>query len=658
MHNRKLAYSIIFLLFLSLGWCSKSIAQTNGVSTKPPRVWYLNIKGNKAYSDLVLKDIIATKAPSFIQKLMFWKNPGTDFSQTEVEKDAIRIEHYYSRRGYPDVHVTYNVKSEKSEWKKKITFTVDEGVPLKVDSVSYAINAPQKDSLRIEESNSFQRALHQIPLRVGKRYQTNLKPDVTGRMATVMNNLGYPYAHVELQPNVDSVAHKVDLHVIMVPETIGYISKINAEQVPDKDKHILVRQSGIRVGDRYSQKLLSDAQQAIFSHPLFNFVTVEVPDQPHDSTVVVDITAREHKPHTISIQGGFGTEEYLRGQVSWTNRNPFGGGNDFNTTARASFIEQRLTFSFHVPYIFNNKSSFLTSPFASHQLEPGYELLQAGINNTLIYQASPYLTHTATYEYTRNNIMQKQTNVTSRRDTTTLYNISSLQFSTIYQHNFASNGNAWYVNPYVEFSGLLGTGTYTYQKVSLSVSRLQQIGYYTDLLVRLNSGLIFHQKNDTLPASIRFFGGGVRSVRGWYRQQLGTKEALLHSDGSFNKYLPYGGRVIFTFNLELRQGLQFIYPKLGMAVFLDGGQVWRRFNDVTFFDNHTFQSLIRQTNYDGLQFGAGMGLSYRTPIGPVRLDVGYKLNPALSDLNYYNGTYHGSKGWNRIAFHLSIGNTF
>ena len=658
MSYRKLAYSTIFLLFLTLGCYLRADAQPKGVAGKPPRVWDVNIRGNHTYSDMVLKDIIATQAPSFIQKLMFWKQYGSSFDQTEVEKDVIRIEHYYKRRGFPDVHVSYNVKSGHPQWKKIVTFTVNEGVPLKITSLTFAIDAPQKDSVRIVSSNSFQKALRQIPLRVGERFQTINEPDVMGRMVNVMNNLGYPYANCDLQPHIDSLAHKVHLHIILKPGTIGYITKINAEQVPDKDKHILIRQSGIHIGERFSQKMLSDAQQAIFSHPLFNFVTVEIPDQPHDSTVTVDITAREHKPHTVSIQGGFGTEEYLRGQVSWTNRNPFGGGNDFNTTARASFIEQRLTFSFHMPYIFNNKSSFVTSPFASHQLEPGYELLQAGINNTLVYQASPYLTHTVTYEFTRNNIMQKQTNVTAFRDTTSLYNISSLQFSTIYQHNFGSSGSAWYINPYVEFSGLLGTGTYTYQKVSLSVNRLQKIGYHTDLVVRLNGGLIFHDENDTLPANIRFFAGGARSVRGWYRQQLGTKEPLLHSDGSFNKYLPYGGRAEFTFNIELRQGLQFIYRKLGMDVFLDGGQVWRRVKDVMLFDRHSFQSLIHKINYNGLQFGAGMGLSYRTPIGPVRLDVGYKLNPTLADLNYYNGRYHGSRAWNRIAFHLSIGNTF
>lgn len=607
---------------------------------------------------MVLKDIIATKAPSFLQKIIFWRKRGSDYSELEVKKDVIRIEHYYERRGFPDVQVTWHVHNGSASWKKIVTFYVDEGLPLKTVSVSYTIQAPRKDSLRIQKSALFHRALRRIPLRKGKRYEKIREHAVSGRMEAALNNLGYPYAGVELHPLVDSIAHKVDLKMLIKPGPLAYISEINVAQVPQEDRHILVRQSGLKIGERFSQKGLNEAQQAIFSHPLFNFVTVEIPDQPHDSTVTIQITAREHKPYTIGIRAGFGTAEYLRGEVSWTDRNPFGGGNEFTTTARASFIEQRLTLSYLVPYIFNNKSSFFTSPFISHRLEPGYELLQGGINNTMVYQVSPYLTHTITYEYTRNNITQKKTNVTTYRDTTQLYNISALQFSAIYQRNFAGGGDGWYLSPYLELSGLLGTGTYTYQKASLSISRLQEIGYRTDLVVRLNGGMIFYGKNDTLPASIRFFEGGNRSVRGWYRQQLGTKLPVLHPDGSFSQYIPSGGRVEFTFNLELRQGLPFIYPKLGMAAFIDGGQVWRKASDIFFFDKHTFRDVIHQMNYDGLQFGAGLGLSYRTPIGPVRLDVGYKLNPTLSDLNYYNGTYHGSRTWNRIAFHLSIGNTF
>ena len=99
---------------------------------------------------------------------------------------------------------------------------------------------------------------------------------------------------------------------------------------------------------------------------------------------------------------------------------------------------------------------------------------------------------------------------------------------------------------------------------------------------------------------------------------------------------------MFGFNVEIRQELEFLIDGLGMAAFLDGGQVWE-----------TFARVPRRP----LQFGVGGGLRYQSPLGPVRVDIGYKLNPTNRDLDIYQGTSHGS-GWNRIGIHFSIGQAF
>ncbi|MCC5935322.1 MAG: BamA/TamA family outer membrane protein, partial [Balneolales bacterium] len=78
-----------------------------------------------------------------------------------------------------------------------------------------------------------------------------------------------------------------------------------------------------------------------------------------------------------------------------------------------------------------------------------------------------------------------------------------------------------------------------------------------------------------------------------------------------------------------------------LAGFLDGGQVWLSYKDV---------------NPADFQYGAGGGIRYMSPIGPIRLDIGWKLNPADEDLNRFNGQEFG--GVNRWALHFSIGQAF
>ena len=99
---------------------------------------------------------------------------------------------------------------------------------------------------------------------------------------------------------------------------------------------------------------------------------------------------------------------------------------------------------------------------------------------------------------------------------------------------------------------------------------------------------------------------------------------------------------MFTFNLELRQDLNELIPKVGLAAFLDGGQIWSDLNSV---------------DERPIQFGAGGGIRYQSPIGPVRVDIGYKLNPTDEDLNIYEGEDFGN-AWSRIGIHFSIGQAF
>ena len=105
-----------------------------------------------------------------------------------------------------------------------------------------------------------------------------------------------------------------------------------------------------------------------------------------------------------------------------------------------------------------------------------------------------------------------------------------------------------------------------------------------------------------LPASERFFAGGDTTVRGFALDRLGTPETL-DSSG-----FPTGGNAVIVLNAELRVP---VWRDLGAAAFLDGGNVFRRAGDLDL-------SRIRGT--------AGFGVRYRSPLGPLRLDLGFKLD--------------------------------
>jgi outer membrane translocation and assembly module TamA len=128
-----------------------------------------------------------------------------------------------------------------------------------------------------------------------------------------------------------------------------------------------------------------------------------------------------------------------------------------------------------------------------------------------------------------------------------------------------------------------------------------------------------------LPASERFFAGGSTTVRGFEIDKLGAVDTITEAG------FPRGGNALLVLNLELRAN---VWRDLGVVGFLDGGNVFARASD---FD------------VSELRASPGIGLRYRSPIGPIRVDLGFKLRRReLSPGNFESPT----------AFHVSVGHAF
>ena len=127
-----------------------------------------------------------------------------------------------------------------------------------------------------------------------------------------------------------------------------------------------------------------------------------------------------------------------------------------------------------------------------------------------------------------------------------------------------------------------------------------------------------------LPASERFFAGGDSTVRGFALDRLGSA-ATLNADG-----FPTGGNALVVLNAELRTPH---VKGVGLVGFVDTGNVFRRVRDVQVSD-------LRTT--------AGIGFRYRSPLGPLRLDLGFKLDRR----DFTSGSER------RTVYHLSLGQAF
>jgi len=199
-----------------------------------------------------------------------------------------------------------------------------------------------------------------------------------------------------------------------------------------------------------------------------------------------------------------------------------------------------------------------------------------------------------------------------------------LQFSTAGNPLDARRG--YQVTFHAEQAGRLLPGSFKYTSFSIEGRHYLPLGNRLVWANRAQIANIAPPGDDPtlVPFGKRYFLGGSTTNRGWGIYELGPL-----SNG-----LPVGGNSLVALSSEVRARFS---GKLGAVFFLDGGNVWANSYGQNLHDLH---------------YAIGPGLRYQTPVGPLRFDVGYQLNPEPGLL------VNGQPQQRRWRMHFSVGQAF
>jgi outer membrane protein insertion porin family len=196
-----------------------------------------------------------------------------------------------------------------------------------------------------------------------------------------------------------------------------------------------------------------------------------------------------------------------------------------------------------------------------------------------------------------------------------------------------------YINAKSGFSGgFLGGEDHFYSFVA-SYQAYRSLGGGAVFAYRVRGGYaeaFGDSKDRGVPFENRFFSGGGNSVRGYKENSLGPQG----EEGD-----PLGGRVVLLTNVELRFPIPYLARyNFGGALFFDGGNVWSSFGEIE-PGQFALYSDREETTFRDYRYSTGVGVRYNTPIGPIRLDVGFPLKKTEDiDRDY--------------LFHISLGQIF
>jgi outer membrane protein assembly factor BamA len=528
------------------------------------------------------------------------------FTRT-LQEDLQRCELFLARHGHPHARIEPRFEPDDEGRKLKVVLMIEPGPAVVVESVTVtglppALAADFGGDLMVRKGSVL------IDAKVEETVQA---------LASRLKKAGYPRATVAARViRGDSV--RAALNFEAEPGEQSRFGEALVTGVPDDLVPLVGKTIAVRKGALYSPVVVQRADESLRGLGLFRQIRLGWQDAgPGVVDVRADLSPRKFRSAEVGV--GYYTDDYLRGSARWQHRNFLRAGRGLEVRAAASRFQQEGLISLWWPALLGTRTRASTLLDVTHENEDSYELMNSQLELALTYRFSLATSVRAGVAVSDVNVTVKTDEPGAFREQGGLLTIFSLKFSRDSSDDrlYPTRGTVTWLTAEWAPSGFLSESHYV--KLETYGSWYQTILGPAVLAARLNMGVAkpVGTSVDLLPNK-RFYAGGSSSMRGAGRRKLGPLDAA----GA-----PLGGELKALGSAELRFPLYKIFQG---AWFVDTGQVWRT-RDLA--------------DWKDLEVAIGPGLMVRTPVGPVRVDVGYDLTERPA-------------GQARTVMHLSIGNPF
>jgi outer membrane protein assembly factor BamA len=595
---------------------------------------------------------------------------GRPFSVASLDADVGAIEDVYRRQGYALVEVQTDVQvlTERPSGATvpvSVGIRIIENVRTQVASVTFRGN----DSIPADV------LLPQLGLRPGAPFfLTQMAMD---RDAVQMQyaNLGFLSATVEGNPGVSADGSRADV-VFTVREgpqlRVGHVLIVGVDRTrPDT----IERELQLKSGDPLGLAAVTESQRRLAALGLFR--RARIAQLGHGRETERDLLVSiEEAPATTAaygggveagrgfVQTGEGTgvaterlEIAPRAFVELGRRNLFGKNRSVNlfagisilrrlgsdATPTPAFNEYRMLGTFREPRVFATAADAVLTGTVEQQRRSSFNFRRQAFGAEAGRRLSNNVSASGSYEIQRTSIFNEQIDPDERLLVDRLFpqlRLSSVTMSGVFdtRDDPLDPSGGHYASGSMQLAARrLGSEvgfvkSYFTAQLFRTVPRTRGVVFVGNTRVGLASGfprdVLRPQETPAvvdefadLPASERFFAGGDTTVRGFLLDQLGPRQ-----DG-----FPFGGNALVILNAELRVPVAW---GLGVVSFFDTGNVFARTTEIDVSD---------------LRRAVGFGVRYKSPVGPLRFDVGF---------NIHRREFTPGRLEPLTAIHISLGQAF
>jgi outer membrane protein insertion porin family len=592
------------------------------------------------------------------------------FSPLALQKDVSRIRQQYTRAGFVDAAVDYEARLDTATNRISIDFVVDQGLPLVIDTVSvrWVDEVPSPDDVDpapldpwpAELENEWQGQLHRLERTRGTRLSDAERARIEIEMAHWFLDRGYPWVFVRSEPG-DTTRRAVDLELVVTPGPRARVDSVVVEGHERLTDPVVRREIPIEPGDWYDENAVAAGEAELYELELVRRALGGVAQgQARDTTVTLRYRIEETLPRTIWGRAGWRSEAGVAGEGSWTHRDFFGGARTLTgsvavETGWAALEASRgwniaASATLRQPYLWHTRISGTVGPFVRARDDIRDRSFVFGVETSAIYKAGALETLALQLELSRLGVSNALELVPVAdlvtggiRDFSPAFVRSLVRLRGTYGYldDRLNPRRGYLIEPALEVTGPGFMSDVQFFRMSLEAIGAVPISRRVGIFARAEAGRLypFGESDVTVPDLARavgvglhdvmFTAGGTADVRGWGNGMLGPKLPDVRFDEQtgapvIDRYAPVGGLVRLVGSLELVLPFPFLPGGHRTFAFLDAGRVWT--------PGPYLQPPDAGLNTESWGFGTGGGVQVSTPFGPVRLSVGYKLNPSRVDL--------------------------
>jgi outer membrane protein insertion porin family len=600
---------------------------------KPVRIHSLKLEGNRAFSDRRLKGVMTTKEKWFLSFLTGAGNLDREVLKTDTE----RLTAFYYEHGYIDVRIDEPVV-ERDEKGLVVTIKVDEGKVYEFGSVDLAGDVlPQVTEKR-----------EKLAAREGETFRASKLREDINNLTELYGNYGYAFVNVTPETDVDPHGRKVEVvyQISRGPEvTIDRIEITGNTKTRDK---VIRRELELEEQQKFSGSKLRRSQEKVRRLGFFSDVNITTRRADAEDRLDLLVDVKEASTGSFSAGAGISSGESFLFNLRLAEINLFGRGQRLVLNADFGAISRNLSLSFTEPYL---RDTQLTLGLDVFNWELIFDEFTRGGTGGAVRTLYPF-TALGWNKLWRVSLVDTRFGLEYRIERAEISDVSGSAASVIRAEQGANLTSSIIPrvfrdtrnHPFDPTAGSL-------QDLSFEVAGLGGSSNFLKLESRtrwyypfwkspalgtftFSTGWNFgyglgYAGEEELPLFERYFPGGINSVRGFEVRSLGPRVPVFDQLREDDEDCPLGDnrcarlirRDVIGGSQQLIFNNEIIFPiveSLGLkgVVFFDAGEAFLASQGIDFTDMRT---------------AVGFGVRWLSPIGPLRIEIGFPLNPRVGD---------------------------